>query len=96
MSPRKVTRWRCKRRSGRSRRGRSPLQALVRASLGREAEARADAEEALTLAGERGMGVARIHAVWALGLLELSLERPEEAARLARSAARAAARGRSR
>ncbi len=58
------------------------IQALVRASLGREAEARADAAEALTLAGERGMEVARIHAVWALGLLELSLERPEEAARL--------------
>ncbi len=58
------------------------IQALVRASLGREVEARADAEEALTLAGERGMGVARIHAVWALGLLELSLGRPEETARL--------------
>ena len=58
------------------------LQALVRASLGREAEARADAAEALALAGERGMAVARIHAVWALGLLELSLDRPEEAARV--------------
>ena len=58
------------------------LRALVRASLGREAEARADAAEALTLAGERGMAVARIHAVWALGLLELSLDRPEEAARV--------------
>ena len=58
------------------------IEALVRASLGREAEARADAEQALALAGERGMAVARIHAVWALGLLELSLDRPEETARL--------------
>ena len=58
------------------------LQALVRASLGQEVEARADAEEALMLAGERGMGVARIHAAWALGLLELSLGRPEETVRL--------------
>jgi DNA-binding CsgD family transcriptional regulator len=58
------------------------MQALVRASFGREVEARLDAEEALTLAGERGMGVARIHAVWALGLLELSLGRPEETVRL--------------
>jgi DNA-binding CsgD family transcriptional regulator len=56
-------------------------RALVRASLGREAEARADAERALALAGERGMLVARIHSVWALGLLELSLDRPLEAAR---------------
>ena len=58
------------------------IEALVRASLGLEAEARADAEQALALAGERGMAVARIHAVWALGLLELSLDRPEETARL--------------
>ncbi|MGH3042343.1 MAG: LuxR C-terminal-related transcriptional regulator [Gaiellaceae bacterium] len=58
------------------------IEALVRASLGLEAEARADAEEALALAGERGMAVARIHAVWALGLLELSLERPDETTRL--------------
>jgi DNA-binding CsgD family transcriptional regulator len=57
-------------------------RALVRASLGLEAEARADAAEALALAGERGMAVARIHALWALGLLELSLDRPEEAAQL--------------
>jgi DNA-binding CsgD family transcriptional regulator len=56
-------------------------RALVRASLGREAEARADAERALALAGERGMVVARIHSVWALGLLELSLDRPLQAAR---------------
>jgi DNA-binding CsgD family transcriptional regulator len=58
------------------------IRALVRASVGRVDEAQADAEEALTLAGERGMGVARIHAVWALGLLELSRGRPEETARL--------------
>ena len=58
------------------------IRALVRASLGQELEARADAAEALALAGERAMGVARVHAVWALGLLELSLERPAEAARL--------------
>ena len=57
-------------------------RALVRASSGLESDARADADEALTLAGERGMGAARITAVWALGLLELSLDRPEEAARV--------------
>ncbi len=56
--------------------------ALVRASLGLEAEARADARAALALAGERGMAVARIHALWALGLLELSLDRPGETVRL--------------
>ena len=58
------------------------IRALVRASSGLESEARADADEALTLAGERGMGAARINAVWAVGLLELSLDRPEEAARV--------------
>jgi len=58
------------------------VRALVRASLGAEADARADANEALALAGERGMAITRIQATWALGLLELSLERPEEAARL--------------
>ncbi len=52
--------------------------ALVRASLGLEAEARADADRALTLAGEHSAAVARIHSVWALGLLELSLGRPAE------------------
>jgi DNA-binding CsgD family transcriptional regulator len=54
-------------------------RALVRASLGLEEAARGDAREALALAGERAIAVARIHAVWALGLLELSLDRPEEA-----------------
>jgi DNA-binding CsgD family transcriptional regulator len=53
--------------------------ALVRASLGLEAEARADADRALGLAGEHSAAVARIHGVWALGLLELSLGRPAEA-----------------
>jgi hypothetical protein len=54
--------------------------ALVRASEGREREARAHAEAALAIAGEHGMAAARIHAVWALALLE-SLERPGEVVR---------------
>lgn len=69
--------------------GQRPMQAyslstraLVRASQGLEAETRADVVEALALAAEGGMAAARIHSAWALGLLELSLERPEEAARL--------------
>jgi DNA-binding CsgD family transcriptional regulator len=57
-------------------------RALVRASLGIEAEARADAQQALDFAAERGMAAARIHSVWALGVLELSLDRPAEAAQL--------------
>ena len=56
-------------------------RALVRAALGSEELARGDATEALAIAGDRAMGVARIHAVWAIGLLELSLDRPEEAVR---------------
>jgi DNA-binding CsgD family transcriptional regulator len=56
------------------------VRALMRASLGQEAEARSDAEPALQ-AVERGATNAAIHAVNALGLLELSLERPAEAAR---------------
>ena len=70
--------------------GQRPMQgyslatrALVRASLGLERDARADAEQALALAGSRGMAASRIHAVWALGLLELSLDRPAEVERLA-------------
>ena len=55
-------------------------RALVFAARGREAEARADAAAALDLTGDRGMVVARIHAVWALGILELSLNRPDAAA----------------
>jgi DNA-binding CsgD family transcriptional regulator len=52
------------------------VRALVRASLGSENQARADATDALTLAGGRAMAAARIHSTWALGLLELSLDRP--------------------
>jgi len=55
-------------------------RALVRASRGQDAEARTDVAQALSLAGERGMAVATIHSVWALGLLELSLDRPAQAA----------------
>ena len=70
--------------------GQRPMQAyslatraLVRASLGLEAEARADADRALALAGEHGAAAAAtIHSVWALGVLELSLDRPAEAERL--------------
>jgi DNA-binding CsgD family transcriptional regulator len=57
-------------------------RALVRASLGLEADARADASAVSALVGDRGMGVARIHSGWALGLLELSLERPAETLRV--------------
>jgi DNA-binding CsgD family transcriptional regulator len=56
-------------------------RALVRASLGLEELARRDATEALEIAGERAMGVARIHAVWAIGLLGLSVDRPDETVR---------------
>jgi DNA-binding CsgD family transcriptional regulator len=69
--------------------GQQPMQAyslatraLVRASRGLEPEARADAAQALAAAAERGMAAARIHSVWALGILELSLDRPTEAASL--------------
>jgi DNA-binding CsgD family transcriptional regulator len=55
-------------------------RALVRACTGRSADARADAEDALALAGERSVGLARIHAHWALALLDLLLGRPDEAA----------------
>ena len=56
------------------------VRALVRAAQGREAAARADAAAVAALAGDRTMAVARIHATWALGILELSLERPQAAA----------------
>ena len=70
--------------------GQRPMQAyslatraLVRASLGLEAEARADAQhERSSSPGSAGMAAARIHSVWALGVLELSLDRPAEAAQL--------------
>jgi DNA-binding CsgD family transcriptional regulator len=55
-------------------------RALVRACTGRSADARADAERALALAGERSVGLARIHAHWALALLDLLLGHPNEAA----------------
>jgi DNA-binding CsgD family transcriptional regulator len=55
-------------------------RALVRAARGFEHEARADVAAALELAGEHGMAVARIHCMWALAILELSLERPQAAA----------------
>ncbi len=57
-------------------------RALIRASLGVDDLARQDASEALAIAGDRAMGVARIHAAWALGLLELSRDRPEETIRV--------------
>ena len=53
-------------------------RALVAAGLGREREARSDANEALALA-ERGAMFATATSLWALGLLELSLDRPAEA-----------------
>ena len=56
------------------------VRALVGAAQGRADEARDDAAEALAIAGERAMAVARIHAEWALALLELSLGRPERVA----------------
>jgi tetratricopeptide (TPR) repeat protein len=55
-------------------------RALVRACTGRPAHGRADAERALALAGERSVALARIHAHWALALLDLLLGRPNEAA----------------
>jgi DNA-binding CsgD family transcriptional regulator len=57
------------------------VRALMRASIGEEAGARSDAEHALRVAGERDVTIAANHAVHALGLLELSLERPAEAVR---------------
>ena len=53
-------------------------RALLHASLGDEERARRDAASALAITGARAMAVARIHVVWALGLLELSLDRPEQ------------------
>jgi DNA-binding CsgD family transcriptional regulator len=56
------------------------VRARVMASTGRDREARADAESALGLIGERGMVIARIHSVSALALLDLTQGRPQEAA----------------
>jgi DNA-binding CsgD family transcriptional regulator len=58
------------------------VRALVRGSRGDEKGCRADAAEAMSIAGERAIAVARIHALWALGVLELSLGRAEETALL--------------
>ena len=58
-------------------------RALVRASLGLEAEASGRCRPRhFRLPESAAMAVARIHSVWALGVLELSLGRVEEAARL--------------
>ena len=54
------------------------VRALVVSGLGRERAARSDANEALALA-ERGTMFATTTSHWALGLLELSLDRPAEA-----------------
>ena len=56
------------------------VRALVGAAQGRVDEARADAAGALALAGDRAMAVARVHAHWALAMLDLSLGRPREVA----------------
>ncbi len=57
------------------------IRALVRAAHGLEQEARADATAALAFADELGYGPPVAPAGWALGVLELSLERPGEAVR---------------
>jgi DNA-binding CsgD family transcriptional regulator len=59
------------------------VRALVVSGLGRERAARSDADEALALA-ERGTMFATTTSLWALGLLELSLDRPAEARELLR------------
>jgi DNA-binding CsgD family transcriptional regulator len=56
------------------------VRARVMASTGRDREARADAESALDLTGQRGMVIARIHSVSALALLDLTQARPQDAA----------------
>jgi len=55
-------------------------RALVASGLGLEGAARSDAEEAMALA-ERGTMFATTTSLWALGLLELSLDNPAEAHR---------------
>jgi DNA-binding CsgD family transcriptional regulator len=56
-------------------------RALVASCLGREQAARSNAAEALALA-ERGTMLATMTSLWALALLELSLDNPSEAHRL--------------
>jgi DNA-binding CsgD family transcriptional regulator len=55
-------------------------RALVRACTGRAAEARTHAERALEIAGERSVALARVHAQWALALVDLAIENPGDAA----------------
>jgi DNA-binding CsgD family transcriptional regulator len=55
-------------------------RAMVRACTGRTDEARVDAERALSLAGDRSVALARIHAARALALLDLEQGRPGDAA----------------
>jgi DNA-binding CsgD family transcriptional regulator len=54
--------------------------ARVGAAYGRQAECRANAQQALATAGETGAGAVGHHAAAALGLLELGNDHPEEAA----------------
>ena len=56
------------------------VRAMVQACTGRADEARVDAERALSLAGDRSVALARIHATWALGLIDLDQGRPGDAA----------------
>jgi DNA-binding CsgD family transcriptional regulator len=56
-------------------------RALVHAAVGRHEEARADAALTIELSGGRAMGVARIHAHWAVAIVDLSLGRPAEVVR---------------
>jgi DNA-binding CsgD family transcriptional regulator len=56
------------------------VRARVEASIGHDQEARADAQFALDLAGERAMAMARIESVSALALLDLTHGRPQDAA----------------
>ena len=55
-------------------------RALVHAGTGRAADARADAKRALEITGERSVALARIHAHWALALLDLARGKPGVAA----------------
>lgn len=56
-------------------------RALVHAAVGRHEEARADAARTIELSGGRAMGVARIHAHWAVAIVDLSLGRSAEVVR---------------
>ena len=80
--------------SGTTRRSHSPRGRSSGAPQGDDEGCRADAAEAIGIAGERAVAVARIHALSALGVLELSLGHAEEAASLIRRATRTAPRSR--